>query len=394
MNSVSAAVILCGLLVVSTASVSAQDEGQSKFGAEANPTGQPVGGGAGYSAGPKPADARFQVGTLDELITSLKQAQSGDLIWIKPESTIDFTGKRLEVPPKVVVASDRGLNGSLGSMLTTKHTGDEYFITLGDGARLSGLRIRGSNPLFKHLDSQESDPSGYAVLCVNGEIDNCDISQFRRGGVALFRTSDRSHIHHNHLHDIAAYPVLIGNGTGDGHVIEANRIEWAWHAVGSNGSRGSGYIARYNEFVRVVRPKLFETSGSSPPNWCLDVHDNDGSETRPSRPATRKLIVHHNSFLVHPDIVVGDGSELLTTNGLYPKYDIFVGAGPAVTTTIEIHHNRFLMHKSSGSREKFKPYGLAIRIVGIQGHDILPDDPLPLQGKVAATIRENRFSGQ
>lgn len=393
MKSVFVAIVMCGFLAATPASQSAQEDGQSTFGAEANPTGQPIGGGAGYSAGPKQTDARFHAGTLDELMASLKQAQSGDLIWIKSESTIDFTGKRLEVPPKVIVAGDRGLNGSLGPLLTAKHTGDEYFITLGDGARLSGLRIRGSNPLFINLDSQESDPSGYAVLCVNGEIDNCEVSQFRRGGIGLFRTSDRSHIHHNFLHDIAAYPVLIGNGSGDGHVIEANRIEWAWHAVGSNGSRGSGYIVRYNEFVRVVRPKLFETSGSSPPNWCLDVHENDGSQTRPPRPATRKLIVHHNSFLAHSAIVVGDGSELLTTNGLYPKYDVFVGAGPAVTTTVEIHHNRLLMHKASGSGEKFKPYGLAIRIAGIHGHPALPDDPLPLQGKVAAIIGENRFSG-
>ena len=394
MNSVSAAIVLSGLLLVTTASLSAQDDVQAEFGADANPTGQPVGGGNGYSAGPKPADAKFQVGTLDELIAALKQARSGDLIWIKSESTIDFTGKRLEVPAKVTVAGDRGRTGSLGPLLTTKHSGDDYFITLGDEARVSGLRIRGSNPLFKDLDSRESDPSGYAVLCVNSEVDNCEISQFRRGGVALFRTSDRSRIHHNYFHDIAAYPVLIGNGTGDGHVIEANRIEWAWHAVGSNGSRGSGYIARFNEFIRVVRPKQFEVSGPSPPNWCLDVHDNDGSETRPPRPATRKLIVHHNSFLAHPDIIVGDGSELLTTNGLYPKYDIFVGAGPAVTTTVEIHHNRFLMHKSSASREKFKPYGLAIRVVGIQGHAVLLDDPLPSQGKIAVTIGENKFSGQ
>jgi hypothetical protein len=162
-------------------------------------------------------------------------------------------------------------------------------------------------------------------------VDNCEVSQFQRGGIALFRDSERAHIHHNFLHDIATYPVLLGNGTGDGHVIEANRIEWAWHAIASNASRGSGYTARYNVFLRVPRPKLFDQSGPDPPNWCLDTHANNGAEIKPPRPTTRKLVAHHNTFLAHPDVKVGDGSDLLKTVGIYPKHDLYIGAGESMT---------------------------------------------------------------
>ncbi len=361
------------------------------YGAEANPTGQPIGGGEGYTAGPKRDDARFHVANLEALQRALKAAKPEDIVWIESGSTIDFTGTRIAIPPKVTLAGDRGVNGSMGPLLTARHRSDELFIVMGEGARVTGFRVQGANPLMKDIDEQKSDPAGYGVSCVNGEVDNMEISRFQRGGVALFRNSDFSHIHHNHIHDVASYPVFIANGTGDRHVIEANRIEWAWHAVGSNGSRGSGYTVRYNIFVRVPRPKSFDEHGADPPNWCLDVHANDGAPTRPSRPATRKLVVHHNSFTAHPDVKVGDGSDLLRKLGLYPKHDVYVGYGKGMTTTVEVYRNRFLMHKATGSSNRFKPYGRALRFVGLKAHPDLPDDPQPTQGRWEVTIRDNLY---
>jgi hypothetical protein len=65
-----------------------------------------------------------------------------------------------------------------------------------------------------------------------------------------------------------------------------------------------------------------------------------------------------------------------------------------MTTTVEIDRKRFLMHEQSGSREKSKPYGRAIRLVGLQGHPALPDDPQPPQDTWKVTIGANRYSGQ
>lgn len=384
---------IAAFLFASMAALQAGDPSPD-FGAGANPTGQPIGGGAGYSAGPKAAQAAQRVKTLNDLKHALSVAKAGEIVWIEGDAVMDITAAQLAVPEQVTLAGDRGQNGSPGPLLTANHSRVEWLIQLRPGARLSGVRMTGPNPLFKDTDSRPHVPSNYAVACADAEVDNCEISQFQRGGIVLFRNSERGRIHHNHLHDIAAYPVLLGNGTGDGHIIEANRIEWAWHAVGCNGSRGSGYTARYNEFVRVARPKLFEQSGPSPPNWCLDIHENDGAQTKPPRAATRTLVVHHNTFLAHPAVKVGDGSELLTTNGLYPKHDIYVGPGAGMMTTVEVHHNRFLMHETSGSSDKFKPYGRAIRLVGLKGHAVLPDDPQPARDIWKVTIGENRYSGQ
>lgn len=361
--------------------------------AELNPTGQPIGGGDGYSAGPNTPPSEQHVASLEALKQSLANAKPGDVVWIESGKAIDLENVQLTVPERVTLAGDRGAKGSQGPLLTAGMSKLEWRIQLKPGARLSGVRLRGPNPLMRDIDAANPPPSNYAIACVNGEVDNCEISQFQRGGVAMFRDSERSLIHHNYLHDIAAYPVLLGNGTGDGHIIEANRIEWAWHAIASNGSCGSGYTARYNVFMRVTRPKRFDQSGPDPPNWCLDTHTNSGAPTKPPRPATRKLIAHHNTFLAHPDVKIGDGGDLLKNVGIYPKHDIYIGAGEGMTTTVEIHHNRFLMHRTSGSPDPHKPYGRAIRVVGLKGDPQLPDDSQPTKDTWKVSIGENRFDG-
>lgn len=363
------------------------------FGAEANPTGQPIGGGRGYSAGPEREDAAFRVRTLTELTTALKAARPGDLVWIESDAEIDFTGTQIVVPEKVTLAGDRGRDGAAGPLLFARHTGGIVFVDLAPGSRLSGVRVRGSNPPLRDLDVRPSDPEGYGVACANAEVDNCEVSQFQRGGVGVFRNSDFSHVHHNYIHDVASYPLFVGRAAGDGHVFEANRVEYAWHAVGCAGDRGCGYVVRYNEFVRVARPKSFESSGADPPNWCLDMHDNDGATSKSTRPPTRKLVVRNNTFLAASDVRVGDGGDLLETRGLYPKYDVYVGFGHGMTTTVEIDRNRFLLHRDTGSREKFKPFGRALRIVGLRGHPKYPDDPLAPDGRVDLSLGENRYGG-
>lgn len=364
------------------------------LGTDANPTGQPIGGGEGYTAGPRVDEATRQVQSLVDLQAALAAAQPGDVVWVQRAAVIDLADSQLVVPAKVTLAGDRGTAGSPGPLLTCGMSGLEWRLQLQRGARLTGLRLQGPNPPLRDIDRLKPNPSGYAVACVDAEVDNCQISCFQRGGIAHFRDSERGHVHHNHLHDIAAYPILVANGSGDGHVFEANRIEWAWHAVASNGSRGSGYTARYNLFVRVRRPALFDASGPDPPNWCLDVHAHSGEQTRPPREPVRRLVVHHNTFTAAADVPVGDGSELLTSINAYPKHDIFVGAANGLTTTVEIHHNRFLMHERAGSSNTFKPYGRAVRLVGFKGDAAtLPDDPAPAVNAWNVTIHDNRYGG-
>ena len=118
-----------------------------------------------------------------------------------------------------------------------------------------------------------------------------------------------------------------------------------------------------------------------------------GKPTQPERPPTRLVVVEHNTFLADPGVQVGDGSDLIQNVGRYPKHDVYVGAGTGMTTTVEIRGNRFLMHEKSGSTHPFKPYGLAVRLVGLKGHPDLPDDPAPTVDVWKVTLGKNSFSG-
>ena len=71
------------LLIVSTATVLAQDA-EETFGCEANPTGNPIGGGEGYTDILSAGD--FIVKTTAEFLAALKEAKPGQVIYV-PDGT-------------------------------------------------------------------------------------------------------------------------------------------------------------------------------------------------------------------------------------------------------------------------------------------------------------------
>ena len=88
---------------------------QSAYGADANPTGNPVGGGAGYTRIISPTDPRvkYVVSTKDQLFTALKNVKSGEVIFVPGNANIDLTGTYATViPGGVTLAGDRGSDGS------------------------------------------------------------------------------------------------------------------------------------------------------------------------------------------------------------------------------------------------------------------------------------------
>jgi hypothetical protein len=64
------------------------------YGAEANPTGSPIGGGTGYAQTYTKGDFNvFNVSTVDELLSALSAAKPGDVVYINSDASLDLTGK-------------------------------------------------------------------------------------------------------------------------------------------------------------------------------------------------------------------------------------------------------------------------------------------------------------
>ena len=242
------------------------------YGAEANPTGEPIGGGHGYSR--IITSGNYTVGNRQELLDALKKAKSGQIAYVKPDAEIDLTGLvNIHIPDGLVLAGNRGLDGAKGPLIFTDRIGQHPFPRIfiaGDKVRVTGLRFRGPDTDYADY-IQEIKDAAYKIGAraiaagTESEIDNCEISNFYREGIAA--NVANVYIHHNFLHDIAAYPVIVGGKVGTA-LIEANIIHWGWHSIAGTGAPHTGYEARYNIF----KPHTIPVAVFMHVSHCLDQH--------------------------------------------------------------------------------------------------------------------------
>jgi len=304
-----------------------------------NPTGDPVGGGAGYRAIlPAPAEP---VATGDALVAALADARAGDVVYVADGAEIDLTGRAtIEIPASVTLASGRGRDGSAGALLQTTDLGAMPLLRVaGPGVRVTGLRLRGPDPERRTDQMRRLGKEGkyYSIPNSRGiqtahpdlEVDNCELSGWSHAAV-LLRRGAGGHVHHNHMHHNQrsglGYGVCLDQATA---LVEANRFDFCRHAIAGTGRPGTGYEARYN----LVGP---HANGHS-----FDMHGGadrkDGTDV-----AGGRILIHHNVFQAVgvPAVCIRGRPE--------------VGA--------EIHHNRFY-HASAEKavRQIHADMGLTVR---------------------------------
>lgn len=285
------------------------ESGPETFGAEHNPTGNPIGGGAGYAD--RVARRDHTARTYDELRQALEEAQAGEVVFLPDDVEIDMSEReRLSVPGGVTVAGMRGVDDSPGALLfsdTPRTPG--IFSSAGDFGRITGLRIRGP------FDGRERTPfssRGLRVRHYGFEIDNCELSAFSSAAISVGGQGHSLYVHHNHIHHNQRNGLGYGVSLGRVFVlIEANHFDWCRHHIASSGSPGSGYEARYNVCGEDANSHLFDMHGGRDRgdrtqiagDW-LNIHHNTFRSDRrsigirglPSQGAR----IHHNWFL-NPD---------------------------------------------------------------------------------------------
>jgi hypothetical protein len=281
------------------------------FGAEANPTGEPLGGGVGYSKLVLTGD--YIVRTRDEFLNALAKAKPGQVIYIAPDVQIDLSGLvNVELPGGVTIAGNRGEAGSAGPLLytNTMNTVPMFNITQ-PNVRITGIRLRGPDPALP-------DSIAVRVLSYDTEIDNCEIWNWSYAGIAIMRTYG-AYIHHNYIHDVRrpglGYPVVFDGATG---LVEANIFDYYRHAIAGTGTKGTGYEARYN----LVRANAI--------SFAFDMHG--GQDYCPGKTCTDPekdiymagewVHIHHNTFLIQ-------AYESIRIRGVPREYT-------------DIHHNWFV----------------------------------------------------
>ncbi len=266
------------------------------FGAEPNPTGNPIGGGTGYTRiiSETDADVTYSVSTRDQLLSALKSAQPGEVVFVKGSSVIDMTGTPdTVIPDAVTLASDRGINGSPGALIQYTFNNNERFGTSlfdvgGNNVRVTGLRLEGE---MLPQDGTGNGEASYmrAIKEQNKaglEVDNCEIRGWAWSCITT-ANSTGTYIHHNYLHHNQARGEGYGADIyGGDMLVEANIFNYNRHDIAAGGYPGESYEARYN---------LVLEGGNAIGGHHFDVHAYPVPETNESI-AGYEYKIHHNTF--------------------------------------------------------------------------------------------------
>lgn len=302
------------ILVGHWCAYAAERSPETVYGAEPNPTGNPIGGGKGYKQ--KLAKPKFLVKTAAELLAALGKAKAGDVVYVNDTAEIDLTGKRaIIIPGGVTLASGRGQKNSPGALLFTtedKHTKGKserfcLFRTGGPDVRVTGIRLKGPDPgvrrSYEYLNSD-------GIECHHDglKVDNCEIWAWSHGGIYAIAGS-KIHIHHNYIHHCQraglGYCVVLNKAM---LLIEANIFDFYRHAIAGTGRSPSGYEARFNICKKNATSHVFDMHG--------------GRDRRDGTHVAGDLInIHHNTFYSRHTPVVIRGRP---------------------TKKCEIHHNWFV----------------------------------------------------
>ncbi|HBN85960.1 MAG TPA: hypothetical protein DDZ89_19205, partial [Clostridiales bacterium] len=219
------------------------------------PDENPIGGGIGYEDIIK--KGKYNVSTADELVDALKKVKSGDTIFVNGEAKIDMTdfcmaeNYVITLPDNVILASDRGYEGSKGGMIYTTAIRSRPLIQAGNNVRITGLVIQGPDPMIRDWKNKAM---GTGISSENDglTVDNCEISGFNDASVKLSGGENHviryNYIHHNRSIN-AGHGVFIQGATA---LIENNLFNYNRNSVAGTHTQGTGLEVRNNIFLDVA----------------------------------------------------------------------------------------------------------------------------------------------
>ena len=235
------------------------------YGADVNPTGNPIGGELGYSEIINQGDADYFVINKAELLSALSSENAEEIINIDDKVKINMTVEEgLVIPNNVTLASGRGNGGSEGALLhydTDQSDAQSVFplFSASDYVRVTGLRLRGP---CNRTDMTDTSCGIRSQDVDNVEIDNCELYAWGYTPAYYYRSTG-GYVHHNYIHHNQRSGLGYGVSVNQAEVlIEANLMDSCRHHIASTGRPGSFYEARYN----IV---LESASGNS---HCFDMH--------------------------------------------------------------------------------------------------------------------------
>jgi hypothetical protein len=283
------------------------------YGADANPTGNPIGGGVGYTHYYSASDLNaITVTTVSALTTALASATSGDIIWIPSGITITITTAYAKtIKSGVILASNRGQNGAAGGKIKWTYTsgsGMTALLSCQSNSKVSGLVLEG--PIGTSGLSGSNGGSNIGLRGVNGssgiEVENCEISKFALAGIyfndGLLTDSNRHYVHHCYIHNCQrhGFGYGISEEGSSAFLAECNIFDENRHHIMAQAGQTNpnSYEVRYNEFYEAIYASDGDIYGTWYYSHQVDCHG--GSDYGSSYYAGNILKIHHNTFYNNP----------------------------------------------------------------------------------------------
>ncbi|MDF2714895.1 MAG: hypothetical protein K0R28_1820 [Paenibacillus sp.] len=224
------------------------------YGAESNPTGNQIGGGANYTNIVQVPSV--VVSNAADLVAAVNNATPGTVIYVDNSANIDMSDSpTLKLKNGVTLASGRGKvlpDGSVspGGRLYINKPGLTLIQVEGANVRITGLRLDGLDYIVGTTTYTPAVTTGIRITgTYSPEIDNNEITGWSYAGVF----ASNGHIHHNYFHHNQrvglGYGIIVsGNNaiTNVGVLIEANLFDWNRHNIAGSGDVKDRYEARYN----------------------------------------------------------------------------------------------------------------------------------------------------
>lgn len=337
------------------------------FGAEANSTGDPVGGGKGYSR--HVGDAKYDVKTKKDLLRALKRARAGQVVYVDDDAVINLTGeKKLVIRRGVTLAGGRGRAKSGGALLfTTDLAARPMFATGGEKVRITGLRVRGPDQERRKKAYEAPNSDGIHVVHPGFEIDNCELFGWSHAAIFLSNAGAGHHIHHNFIHHNQrsglGYGVCLDRSEA---LIEANIFDWNRHHIAGTGRPGTSYEARYNLSLQNASSYNFDMHGGRDRKDGTDIggtwihiHHNTFKGKPPHGAVLicgvpeRWAKVHHNWF-AHDDPAEAAGQYYKLDAGMYVYRNLCGPEGRLLGTAVRATRKTPVYHGDKPVAEALK----------------------------------------
>jgi VCBS repeat protein len=314
------------------------------YGSEHNPSGDRIGGGAGYSEVVKPGHNNFVVRNASELVARLEVLADRQVvprtIYLDPVGKFDldnFGPFPIEIPHGVTLASNRGHaapGAPDGALVHIEQIIDGPMLSVKGSARLMGLRLQGGDPDIGPSQDWALRSDGITArgAAASLHVENCELSGWSDAAVAAEEDAS-AYVHHSYLHENQrtglGYGVVFGSG---GHgLVEANLFFKNRHAIASDGRTGSAYEARWNTVAGSQNGHTFDMHG-----WNDRCHDSDADECKGgqfnSTDAGRYVWIHHNTVMAtnyHAVVIRGRPDECAWIENNHVGH----GSGTAIDVT-------------------------------------------------------------